>query len=143
MRVDDKQLEQARHLPNLQSLDFVCGIGVTDAGMACLHDMPHLRRLKFGDRQRVTHAGLANLRFLTQLRRLDMTDVEMTDADLEFLEGLTQMEELCLGDGVTDAGLAHLRRLTRLKSLDVCATEVTDAGVADLRQVLPDCKIER
>ena len=42
----------------------------------------------------------------------------MTDAGLEHLKGLTQLQSLCLGNTkVTDAGLEHLKGLTQLQSL--------------------------
>ena len=86
--------------------------------MAHLREVPQLRRLRFGDRQQqVTSVGLANLRFLIKLQSLDMSCFRTTDADLQYVQGLTQMEELLLGGGITDAGLVHLRRLTKLKKL--------------------------
>jgi hypothetical protein len=76
------------------------------------------------------------------------------DAELEFLEGLPQLQELELGGGmvsgaglgriaelpqiqrlvlagtdVSDAGLQRLKGLTRLQSLDLESTNVSDAGL--------------
>ena len=44
---------------------------------------------------------------------------------------------------VTDAGLEHLRGLTELQEVGLSNTQVTDAGVAELQKTLPNCKIER
>ena len=45
----------------------------------------------------------------------------MTDAGLEHLKGLTNLQWLDLGgiSWVTDAGLEHLKGLTNLQSLDL------------------------
>jgi hypothetical protein len=42
---------------------------------------------------------------------------------------------------VTDAGLEHLKRLTQLEQLDLYETKVTRADVEELQQALPKCKI--
>ena len=48
-----------------------------------------------------------------------------------------------LGTEVTDAGLEHLKGLSELQSLDIHNTKVTDEGVKKLRQALPNCDIGR
>jgi hypothetical protein len=56
------------------------------------------------------------------------------DADLEYLEELTQLEWLELSNAkVTDAGLKHLKGLTRLRRLDLDNTRVTGSGLEDLK----------
>jgi Leucine-rich repeat (LRR) protein len=67
----------------------------------------------------------------------------VTDAGLEHLNGLTQLQSLDLRvTNVTDAWLKHLKELTQLQSLDLRDTKVTDTGVEYLHMELPDCKIE-
>ena len=44
---------------------------------------------------------------------------------------------------VTDAGLEHLRGLTQLQVLYLRVTPVTGAGVAELQKALPKCGIKR
>ncbi|NQU21935.1 MAG: hypothetical protein HQ567_11685 [Candidatus Nealsonbacteria bacterium] len=43
---------------------------------------------------------------------------------------------------MTDAGLEYLEGMTSLQSLDLRGTQVTDAGIKKLQQALPNCKIE-
>ena len=67
----------------------------------------------------------------------------MTDTDLQYVQGLTQIKELWLGEGITDAGLVHLQGLTRLEKVRFLGTKVSDKGLQDLQQALPNCKIDR
>jgi hypothetical protein len=58
---------------------------------------------------------------------------KVSDATLEQIEGLEQLEELYLDDSlVTDEGLFRLRGLKNLKFLALANTQVTDAGLANL-----------
>jgi hypothetical protein len=67
----------------------------------------------------------------------------VTDAGLEHLKGLSNLEALLLnGTHVTDAGLEHLKELTNLEWLAVRDTRVTDEGADRLKQKLPQCSIQ-
>jgi hypothetical protein len=76
---------------------------------------------------------------------------KFTDASLENLEGLSQLQTLGLHfTNVTDMGLEHLKRLSQLqdlwlggelKNLTLYKTNVTVEGVKKLQQELPNCKI--
>jgi hypothetical protein len=82
----------------------------------------------------VTDAGLEHLRGLTQLQVLSLDGTPVTNAGLEHLRGLTQLQVLDLDSThLTDAGLEHLRGLTQLKELALHNTPVTDAGLGHLR----------
>jgi hypothetical protein len=66
--------------------------------------------------------------------RLSTKSNNISDAGLENLEGLTQLEVLVMGGPrITDAGLERLRRLTQLRELCLDYTQVTDAGLAHLK----------
>lgn len=72
----------------------------------------------------------------------NFSGIEVTDAGLANLQGLTSLQGLDLSNTqVSDAGLAHLQGLTSLRWLFLRKTEVTDAGVAKLRNVLPNCRV--
>ena len=108
---------------------------LTDAELEQVGKLTELHTLKLlGDDVNVTDAGLANLKGLTQLQQLHLAAPNVTDAGLENLQGLTQLETLVLMDArVTDAGLENLNRLTRLQSLSLARTNVTDAGLVHLK----------
>ena len=82
----------------------------------------------------ITEADLEYLKGLTKLRRLGLADTRLSDAGLERLEGMTTLEILYLMENpITDAGLDHLRRLTKLKELGLGQTRITDAGLERLK----------
>ena len=61
---------------------------------------------------------------------LDLTGSDVTDAGLQHLRGLPQLQELVLHHTkVTDAGLGHLSQVTRLRGLWLGSTKVGDAGL--------------
>lgn len=84
---------------------------------------------------------LAKLKKLSALR-LDGHDrgvdgkkeAQIQDGDLQYIEGLTQLVNLHLGDNyITDKGLKRLAGLTNLKWLLLNDTDITDAGLVHLR----------
>ncbi len=84
--------------------------------------------------QAVTDAQLAYLNGATQIKELCLGDTKVTDAGLVRLQGLTQLQRLWLDNTqVTDEGLVHLRGLGRLKVLYLTNTQVTDGGVDHLK----------
>ena len=86
------------------------------------------------DNSSVTDAALEHLKGLTQLQWLALDGTPVTDAGLKHLKNLTRLQWLGLdATQVTDAGLEHLKRLSRLQSLGLGNTEVTDAGLEHLK----------
>ncbi len=68
--------------------------------------------------------------------------LEVTDAWLEHLQGLTHLQVLSLAQTkVSDTGLEHLKELRQLYWLNLSSTNVTDAGVRDIQKALPNCVI--
>jgi Leucine Rich repeat len=108
---------------------------LTDAELEHVGKLTELHRLMLlGDDVNVTDAGLVNLKGLTRLQELHLAAPNVTDAGLENLQGLTQLETLVVMNArVTDAGLKNLQRLTKLQSLSLDGTNVTDAGLVHLK----------
>jgi hypothetical protein len=83
---------------------------------------------------KVTDAELEHLKGLSQLQELYLLCTKVTDAGMERLTGLSQLQWLWLGGTkVTDAGLEHLKGLSQLQRLDLRNTQVTDAGLEHLK----------
>ena len=56
--------------------------------------------------------------------------------------GLSQLRELCLSNTeVSDAGLDNLTGLHELERLWVIGTKVTGAGEKKVKQTLPNCSV--
>ncbi|MGA2031281.1 MAG: hypothetical protein ABSG68_03405 [Thermoguttaceae bacterium] len=69
---------------------------------------------------------------------------EVTDAELEHLKGLDQLQSLNLArTNIAGAGLGNLKGLNQLQYVYLGGTQVTDAGVKKRQQALPNCEIER
>jgi hypothetical protein len=84
------------------------------------------------------------LRSLPGLKRVSLYCTNVTDAGIEHVSQLGNLEDLTLsGTDVSDSGLMPLKRLKHLKQLRVKSTRVTDAGVAELQRVLPGLKVMR
>jgi len=101
-------------------------------------------RFFHGRGTRVTDAGLQHLKGLTQLQTLDLSGTRVTGSGLEHLKGLAQLHTLFLSrTQVTDARLVRLKGLTQVKSLFLDDTQVTDQGVKRLQETLPSCTIHK
>ena len=102
-------------------------------GLTSLEEL-YLRERYFDDGTLATDAGLQYLKRLTNLQRLDLGGTRTSDAGVKHLKGLTKLRELVLDETqVTDAGLKHLKELTNLEWLDLDVTQVTDAGLKHLK----------
>jgi len=90
-----------------------------------------------------TDAELEHIEGMTELEYLWL-NTQITDAGLEHLTGLTKLDYLVLQNTqITDAGLEHLTRLTNLQYLFLNGTQVTDDGVRKLDRALPHCHTQR
>ena len=124
---------------------FDVAVPLTDADLeplsGYLETLPNLKTLSLYDMQ-VTDAGLEHLKGLTKLEYLTLWYTQVSDAGLVHLQGLTKLKGLNLcGTQVTDDGLEQLTGLTNLEYLSLDGTQIRDEGVKELRQALPNCEI--
>jgi hypothetical protein len=92
----------------------------------------------------IADADLANLKALANLKSLSIGhffgNKNLTDAGIEHLLGLTQLEELiATGANITDDGLERLTSLKKLQVLYIPRTLVTNDGLRHL-QKFPDLR---
>ena len=82
----------------------------------------------------VTDAEIENLEGLTELRSLILANTQVTDAGLKYLEGLTQIRQLSFyNTPITGVGLEILGGLPQLDSLYFNQAAVTDDGLKHIR----------
>jgi hypothetical protein len=68
--------------------------------------------------------------FFQSVHLVNLYDAPVTDAGLEHLKCLSQLQNLNLhGTRITDAGLDNLKELSQLVVLNLDATQVTDVGL--------------
>jgi Leucine-rich repeat (LRR) protein len=82
---------------------------------------------------KVTDAGLEILKALPNLQSLDLTNTKITEYGLKNLKELTKIHTLDLSvTEVNDAGLEHVEGMINLRSLILGVTKITDAGLAHI-----------
>jgi hypothetical protein len=141
-RLGDEGLARLGAKPELWELDL-SGSRVSDVGMVHLAGMPKLRDLDLGGLS-VTDGGAAALARLTGLKRLVLARTAIGDAGLAHLRGLDRLEFLDLrGTVLTDAALAHIGAMPALKAVYLPSGGVTALGIAGLRRLAPQLRVER
>ena len=74
--------------------------------------------------------------YFATLEVLQLSDTQVTDADLEHLNNLSSLQMIFLSNTpVTDAGLKHFKNLTALQDLSLQYTHVTDTGLEHLKHL--------
>ena len=112
-----------------------------DKALVPLRDVLGLVALGLGG-TKIKDADLAYIEGLTNLNRLNLENTSVTDAGLVHLKGLVNLNYLNLyGTTVTDVGLEQLKGLAHLQHLYLWQTKTTAAGVADLKKALPNADI--
>lgn len=159
---DDALLE----LRQPERLTFLClrGANVSDRGMKVLHKAPRVVMLEL-NHTFVTGAALRvigglrelealHLRYLrvcdddlvhlngSPIKVLDLTGTFVTDAGLQHLMAVPELQHLFLDDtAITDRGLATVQKMPSLASLRVRGTGVTEEGVRALKAARSDLTI--
>ncbi|MCA9175115.1 MAG: M48 family metalloprotease [Planctomycetales bacterium] len=111
---DDASFSALAPLTKLEELDL-SHTRVTDEGLRTLRSMPHLKRLS-----------------LTRYGRYQFPVAQLSDACIETLQLLQELEQLSISGHITDSGLRQLATLPRLKRLSILYTDISGAGLAAL-----------
>lgn len=147
--VTSRVFEHLARMKNLRTLD-VGFSRVNDDGFDALASLEHLEELHIGG-DKMTGLALPSLRLLPSLKRLDVNGSQrtdsgrwglmLTDANVESIGALTQLESLNIGGAsVSDVGMKAIASLASLKSLDLSRMDITAQG---LEPVTKMTKLER
>ena len=166
--IDDEGLRQlCDHLPNLESLSLAHA-KFTDVGAPHLAKLTKLKGLELGTSKATPQAlkaiaklpleslqlgegfesiaCIAIIKDITSLRRLTLTNAQaITDADLQVIAGLTQLEHLEIGKmPLSDERIPALKPFAFLKSMRLVPAKApfTPDQQAKIQAVLPKTRLE-
>lgn len=93
-------------------------------------------------KSRVTDADLENLAVLPELESLTLHGTKVTNDGLNHLTALKSLKELDLSNtNITDEGLKILAEIKSLEKLHLHTTAVTNKGLTEFRAAVPDCQL--
>lgn len=115
-------------VPSLREVSLRGG-NFRDADFEPLAALINLQRLSLSECENVNGTFCADLTTLLRLRRLTLGE-HVTDAGLECIAMLSNLEELFLEGPFTDAGLPQLSALKNLETLAIASQYATHQGVA-------------
>ena len=136
-----------RHLKGLNRLEKISLMNnkdnITDAAMIHLQGLSSLKELCLADTV-VGDAGLRQLQALPALEDLDLRGTNITNTGLKHLQGIKNLKYILLWNTkISDTGVVHLKGIKKLRVVSLKFTPVSDAAVANLRQALPNSRIEQ
>ncbi|MCP4640251.1 MAG: M48 family metalloprotease [bacterium] len=122
-------------IKTLRSLRFQGNMPLTDESVADLAALKDLEELEFIWIQTLTDAAMPHIAKMRKLRKLDLHQTMVTDAGLERLRYMPNLEDLHLPKGgrgseaeLTDAALAHVAEVKGLRRLNAQGS-FTDTGL--------------
>jgi len=132
-----------------------------DDGLKSVTELPRIRRLQIGKSPycRADFGHVEDVRRHTmdaaepkQRAQLLLRSTVITEAALEHIQGLPQLQDLAIFDvPLTNAGLEYLKTLRQLRrlrlpprhgKLNLERAAITTEGVRNLEQALPNCEID-
>jgi hypothetical protein len=143
---DDDAMAQIEKLTQLKHLQIGVAVWPTNWTLAPKDVLSLSWPAQFSVENHVTDAGMEHVKGLTQLEYLELAGdaPKITDAGLRYVKGLRKLRTLRVaGAGITDAGLESLTGLSQLEELDLGETGVSNAGLESFKQALPTCRIWR
>lgn len=130
---DDADLKQLHIFSQLRSLRLRGG-NVTDDGMKFIGELRALDELDLGGLN-LTNAALEHIQGLTRLRSLDLPS-GVTGGGLERLASLSNLERLSFNAGaIKDEDLRHLKPLRHLKHLWLYSAAISDAALSHVGEL--------
>lgn len=138
---DNKGLASIEGIVSLKLLRLNWSL-VTDDGLKHIERLPDLAMLYLTGTA-VTDNVVPHITPLKSLKALQLSHTGITDVGLAGLKGFAELTHLGLdGTVVTDDSIPVIAGFTSLKYLNVSDTDMTDAGMRELKDALPDCRVE-
>ncbi|MCU0879812.1 MAG: SUMF1/EgtB/PvdO family nonheme iron enzyme [Pirellulaceae bacterium] len=121
---------------------YYFGLTESDALMETIHKAGNPLQVLVVNGSDLTDAGMAHVP--TTVNWLQLPGTRITDAGIRgWAAQQPAMVHLNLAHtAISDAGLGELRQLKRLDYLNVTGTRATPEGIAALKKVFPDCKVD-
>jgi uncharacterized protein YjbI with pentapeptide repeats len=118
---------------------YLGGKNVTDADLKEIGTLPQLKAI-FLTKTKISDAGVEPLFALVELEELNFENTDIGDATLKNVARLPKLKRLSLQDTkISDAGLAELAACAALEEIWLAHAGITDAGLEHLAK-LPNLK---
>jgi hypothetical protein len=140
--ISDSGIKQLESLPLLDRLEVQGCNKFSDIGLASAANLlPNLSYIDIGDTQ-VTRSGLNSLSGFNRLRQIGLSDLNITDDDVDRLPRGFRWLDLTACPLITDRSLQILARRRSVVSVNVTACPgVTKYGVANFKSQKPGATI--
>jgi Leucine-rich repeat (LRR) protein len=133
--VTDDTVALLGRLPNIEAVDLISCLDVTDACCAELSKLTKLKSLGLNGCQ-IGDNGVAQLRVFPSLAELYFGETHITSASLKYVAKHPGLIVLDLGGtSIDDDGLRHLSHSTSIRRMLLQKTNITDKGIAHLRNL--------
>ena len=120
---------------NQKDVPYMRLINSVDSDMKEVANLVKLLSLDLRN-SKITNAGLEHLKSMSQLEELVLMDTPITDAGLEQIKNMTKLQSLNLNNTkITDTSLESLKGLTELKNLYLVNTKISDAGMEHIKSM--------
>lgn len=137
--VTDQGIQELRNCHRLTNLE-INSSQVTLGGLSALSDLSELTTLNVTVNLRVSR-NPARVRqppapFPKNLKTLNLSNADVTDAEMKFICELEQLTELDLSQNqITDEGLREISRLKQLRTLNLSYNKITKNGAAEIARL--------
>ncbi len=133
--VNDRVLSGLRDMKQLRGLTIESA-SITAAGLKHLSQLTQLEYLVVNECKNATGAGLSHLKDLTSLKQLFLRKTPLSDADLNSLRGMKQLNNLELSSELWNSQSAGtLATLPGLMRLDLRDVDVTDEDLPAIARI--------
>ncbi len=140
--LSDEKLQEIDHLLHLVGLSLDV-TPLTEAGIRTLQELKPLNKLVARYNATATNDQLTALQSFAKPLRVNLEQSKITDAGLQSLQSVSQLQELRLSPAITDQGLKILAKFPSLTRLEVGRAKLSEQAIEQLQAQRPACQIVR